>query len=776
MARLRRTARVQRSARALVLAAIAPASASASVTGDAVWLNEVLASHVGIDVAEYVELAGTAGAPLEGLSLVVVEGDAGIAPGRVDRRIDFRASHALGANGLFLVGNCSGLAARYGALPDRAIQTNFLENSSLTLALVETESLRGPRATGEERVLDALALSDGDPGDVFFFGAPVLGPDGPFFPAGARRSTDGQGWAIADFALGGANTPTGGGGNGCVHLDVPIPAIQGRGVRSPFEQEPVRTTGVVTLKTRTGRGLWLQDPTGDADPATADAVFVSGGPELESLEPGDRVRIAAIVAEQQNGSSLGRTQLVDVSGLELISTGNRLPEPVRWTRLPDVSLEAAIAFWERHEGMRVAVERARVVAPSSDSGEFVLVARANARPRSGFSPRTGHLLLRDLDGDGVDYNPERIPVGRRTRELPEVRPRDRVRRLVGVVDYASRSYRLEPERLELRRARIPRRLAHRRRGPRGDATIATWNLRNLFDLEDETGKDDAASTPRPDELETRLAKLALGVEHELRLPDVLVVQEVENQALLQRLGDRVNARAGTRYTATSFETSDPRGIEVGFLWDAARVALLDAFPLSGAAVRAAFGPASGRPGREPLAGRFRIGASELTIVANHFTSKLGDDPLHGVNQPPLRPSEAQRKAQASAVRAFAETLLADDPEALVMVTGDLNDFAFAEPGEGADHPLAILEGRGREPRLVNLLALERPGERFTFVFEGNAQALDHMLVSSALLRRTAGADVLHFNASFPAALAREPGHALRASDHDPLEGRFRLRR
>jgi predicted extracellular nuclease len=753
------------------------------VAGDVVWINEVLASHVGTDAAEYVELAGTTGAPLEGLSLVVVEGDASVAPGRIDRRLDFRASHSLGADGFFLVGNCSGLAAHYGALPDRAIQTNFLENSSLTIALVETGSLRGSRVTGEERVLDAVALSDGDPDDVFFFDAPVLGPDGPFFPAGARRTSavpdaplGGEDWVIADFALGDENTPTGGGANGCIPLDVPIPAIQGRGPRSPFEQEPVRTRGVVTLKTRTGRGFWLQDPTGDADAATSDGVFASGGAELETLVPGDRVRLTAIVEERQRGSSLGRTQLVDVSELELVSTGNPLPEPARWTRLPDASLEAAIAFWERHEGMRVAVEHGRIVAPSSESGEFVLVARANARPRSGFSPRTGHLLVRDLGEGRVDYNPERIPVGRRTRDLPEVRPRDRVRRLVGVVDYASGSYRIEPDQLELRRARVPRRLVHRRRGARGDTTIATWNLGNLFDLEDEPGKDDSASTPRADELETQLAKLSLGVERELRLPDVLVVQEVENQAVLQRLGDRVNAQTGTRYVATSFETSDPRGIEVGFLWDAARVALLDAFPLSGSAVEAAFGPASGRPGREPLAGRFRFGRTELTIVAVHLISKLADDPLYGVNQPPLRPSEVQRKAQARAVRAFAETLLAEDPEALVMVTGDLNDFAFAEPGEGADHPLAILEGRGAGPRLANLLALERPSERFTFVFEGNAQALDHVLVSPALLRRTVGADVLHFNAGLPAALAGETGHALRASDHDPVEGRFRLRR
>ena len=51
---------------------------------------------------------------------------------------------------------------------------------------------------------------------TFFFGAPVFGPDGTFYPAGVRRIADGvdtdtvADWALADFDLGTANTPTAG--------------------------------------------------------------------------------------------------------------------------------------------------------------------------------------------------------------------------------------------------------------------------------------------------------------------------------------------------------------------------------------------------------------------------------------------------------------------------------------------------------------------------------------------------------------------------------------
>lgn len=73
----------------------------------------------------------------------------------------------------------------YGVTPDASIPSNYLENRSLTVALVETSSLTGGSVTGAEVVLDAVALNDGGAGDTFFFGAPIIGSDGPFFPAGA---------------------------------------------------------------------------------------------------------------------------------------------------------------------------------------------------------------------------------------------------------------------------------------------------------------------------------------------------------------------------------------------------------------------------------------------------------------------------------------------------------------------------------------------------------------------------------------------------------------
>jgi predicted extracellular nuclease len=145
-----------------------------------------------------------------------------------------------------------------------------------------------------------------------------------------------------------------------------------------------------------------------------------------------------------------------------------------------------------------------------------------------------------------------------------------------------------------------------------------------------------------------------------------------------------------------------------------------------------------------------------------------------VNDPPFRKTEDQRKAQARVVRDFVSSLLDEEPDALVAVAGDMNDFPFGEPGEGPDHPLAVLEGRG-EVALTNLLLREDRADAYTFIYQGNSQILDHILASPALLEHFVGLDILHFNASFPARFSRDGTTWLRASDHDAVEARFQLR-
>ncbi len=82
--------------------------------------------------------------------------------------------------------------------------------------------------------------------------------------------------------------------------------------------------------------------------------------------------------------------------------------------------------------------------------------------------------------------------------------------------------------------------------------------------------------------------------------------------------------------------------------------------------------------RKPLVGEFVFNGRRLFLIANHFNSKGGDDPLYGHAQPPVRSSEIQRHQQAAIVNAFVKSILAVDANAGVVALGDLNDFEFSD--------------------------------------------------------------------------------------------------
>ena len=156
--------------------------------------------------------------------------------------------------------------------------------------------------------------------------------------------------------------------------------------------------------------------------------------------------------------------------------------------------------------------------------------------------------------------------------------------------------------------------------------------------------------------------------------------------------------------------------------------------------------------RKPLAAEFKFHGERLFLIVNHFNSKGGDDPLFGRHQPPVRVTETQRHAQAAVVNDFVEQILAVNRRAFVVVFGDLNDFEFSET-------LGIL----KDDDLLNLMDTLTKAERYSYVFEGNSQVLDQMLVTPRLLTKARPEyDVVHVNSEF----------SDQASDHEPEVARF----
>jgi predicted extracellular nuclease len=158
--------------------------------------------------------------------------------------------------------------------------------------------------------------------------------------------------------------------------------------------------------------------------------------------------------------------------------------------------------------------------------------------------------------------------------------------------------------------------------------------------------------------------------------------------------------------------------------------------------------------RKPLAGEFTFRKHTVFVIANHFDSKGGDDPLMGHLQPPSQPSQVQRVQQATEVRGFVDSIRAIDASADVIVLGDLNDYDFSAP-------ISTLTAGGALTDLPSTLPLN---ERYTYDYEGNSEVLDHILLSPALAGTAYKYDVVHLNSEF----------ADQLSDHDPQVVRIPL--
>src|SRR5690606_1910313 len=217
--------------------------------------------------------------------------------------------------------------------------------------------------------------------------------------------------------------------------------------------------------------------------------------------------------------------------------------------------------------------------------------------------------------------------------------------------------------------------------------------------------------------EARFVDLAGGVVETLRSPDVVTLEEIQDNKgadgngdgvvaadeTLDRFVDAIAAAGGPRYEwrqtdpEESADGGQPGGsIRVGFLYNPDRVSFVDraggdaTTPVEVEKSRSGAAHLSVSPGRidpqneawadsrKPLVGEFTFRGRTVFVVANHFASKGGDEPTHGRFQPPARSSEEQRVKQAQVVRGFVDELQAAQPDANVVVAGDLNDFQFSE--------------------------------------------------------------------------------------------------
>ena len=770
------------------LAASLAAGPVAGAHADVV-VNEVLGSTAGAD-AEYVELynAGDAAADVGGWSVELWESDAGDRFGEADAASPYTvpAGTTIPAGAHFLFAN-DAAAAAFGLSPDAPLPADAIENGSYTLVLRD--------ANGD--VLQVFFVTDGDTDDAANVTGSlvtpdrIFGPDGTFLPPGFTRTSDGAAdFALLGFAVGDpSQTPTtsgagggdGGDGGTATPDDATIMAIQGAGHVSPLLGRDVETSGTVTAVDT--NAFYLQDPVGDGDVATSDAVLVFTR-TAPTVSVGDAATVTGTVAEFVPGGedtgNLSTTQLVDPA---VSVTGTApLPAPVTLGaagRTPPTEnidddafdgfdpLTDGIDFLESLEAMRARIADPLVVAPTNRFGEIFTVA-------DGGATATGLSERGTLNVSPDDFNPEKLQVDVDDGILPGFEPPAvdagaRPDDVTGVVGYGFGNFEVYPT--------APFGVVPSGLLPEtttldvGDdrLSIATYNVLNL-DPNDDDGDADVA--------DERFAAVAEHVASNLGAPDVVALQEIQDgsgsaddgtvsaELTLTALVDAIVAAGGPRYESIDSEGlvdgavgGQPGGnIRVAFLYDPARVELVGEPELLTDPVDQAANPLNPFfDSRIPLAADFSFDGEVVTVVNNHFSSKGGSAPILGTEQPfaerqedpDVNGSVDERRLQAAAVNDYVAGRLAEDPEASVVALGDLNEFEFVSP-----------VGEILSENLSNTTLLLEPDERYSFVFQGNSQQLDHVLVSEALADDVE-VDVVHVNVE----LAEDPA---RASDHDPV--------
>jgi endonuclease/exonuclease/phosphatase family metal-dependent hydrolase len=310
--------------------------------------------------------------------------------------------------------------------------------------------------------------------------------------------------------------------------------------------------------------------------------------------------------------------------------------------------------------------------------------------------------------------------------------------------------------------------------------VATWNLENLFRPGGEAGPSDER------QYEAKLTELA-RVIGEIG-PDVLAVQEVGDPAALDDLRGRLE---GEWHSETS-EFPDERGIRVGFLSRRAlrRIEQVREFPSLLEPVQIDDEETKVHEmGRGALRVRVRAGGRAIDMVTCHLKSKLLSYP--GGRISPRDEGERARfgayaiylrAAEAVTLRAFADELLAGEGhERAVILLGDLNDEPVAAttqiplgpPGSEIGTPGFGRPDQGDGARLWNLAPLIPAERRFSRVFRGRRELIDHILVSRALVERVDSVDT---GPGEPPSIT-EDRTARRdepVSDHRAVVARFRL--
>jgi len=649
---------------------------------------------------------------------------------------------------------------------------------------------------------------------------------------------------------------------------------------SPYVGQTVAIQGVIYEKTlqaisnstNTYKGFFIQNTsaTADADPNTSNGLFVYEGSYddvglpgggYQVLHVGEEVVLSGTISEYYNMTELTKPVLVKPVIRSSVDIDSEVAPVVA---NPPAAFADANRYWERLQGMRVQVPQGSIVLGGrsvfspADAEVWVaapdstIAKRSDPYARRAF--RDAHPLDDNYNPTSWDGNGYRILLGSLGIKaaagdaqalIAAGRTFDTVTNApAGGLNYTFSKYRIEiSEQPDFGLGPDP---AANNPPQAIDRTIqygiVDYNLENLYDFRDNpfSGCDFAgnsgcpkvapflsAVTPPYDYVpasdaayQARLIDIATQFVNDLLSPDILMVQEVENQDIctvtraaltcgttdnadgkpdvLQELALKVASMGGPAYDAAfDRDSSDLRGIAPAYLYRTDRVQLLPATgdPVLGASPAIgtytavpydsdvsnpktlnAILPAGVAPcetswvfPRAPDIALFGIWSTSVGVgtrtdvytINNHF--KSGPDSC-----------VAHRTEQANYDAALVAYLETAKPDARVVLGGDLN--VYPRPDDiayGATDQLGSLyEPSLGLKNLWEVLLGQAPEAAYSYVYLGQAQTLDQMFVNAPMRASLDQFRIAHINSDFPADYAGDVARG--TSDHDPNVAAFTL--
>ena len=525
--------------------------------------------------------------------------------------------------------------------------------------------------------------------------------------------------------------------NSAIAQPIPLWQLQGTTNTSPYLNQSVETAGNIVIAKGSGF-FFIQTPEGQSDnnTETSDAIFVDV-PYFGAV--GDQVSVSGQLQEIDGNTSIGG------SGVNVTTTGENfpLPSPVQFTPDFPSSQPGAIHSLEQVENMRI--EFTATANGPSDDLELVPLTTATSR-----SFREPGIRYPGLAGLPVwDGNPEVFWFDPNGLSAPNNRfiSSGTTIEATGVIFEAEEGFWLTlPNEYT---ATPPETLTPVRDQTDNEFTVGSLNALQLF-----------ASASNVD---TRLDKLSLYIVQQMKLPDILALQEVGSLGVLQELAYQIELREpGTSYQAYLLPGED--NINLGYLIKD-KIQNVEVTQLGKNEVFTFGGLLHDRPPLLLEATLPTIPLTTIRVLNLHMRSLLG---IEGSSSSFVR---NKRHQQGISVANMVEELR---EEGNLIVLGDINAFEFSDGYVDVVNQITGASSLGAQlmpidivdPPLINAVDLLPVSERYSFVFQGNPQVLDHCILGDLTELQYAGMEYARGNADYSWAYYTNAFLPQRCSDHD----------